>query len=429
MTTLHIDCTFGIAGDMLLAALIDLGADQAFIDQELRRLPIDDFRLSSERVDRCGISARRLSIQLDGDPSPHHQPPHGDHHHGHGHHDHDHHQGGAAHHHPHRPAGEILDMLAQSALPDRVRTRATALFTAIAEAEGRIHGIDPRDVHLHEVGAMDSIIDIIGVCLALENLGVDHITACPVPVGHGVVSMAHGRFPIPAPAALELLKGVPLSDFDAPGELTTPTGAAFLGVLVSRFGALPAQTPTRIGYGAGHRNPAHPNVLRTVLFDHATDAPAGHDNDQTSTREQITVLSCQVDDATGEQLGHALTLLMDAGALDVFHTPVTMKKSRPGVLVTVLARMEDADRLEGLLLIHTPTFGVRRQTCQRRILERHIETLTTPLGEVRIKVGLLEGTVLRQTPEYEDVRRLALAHDLSLSQTLEHVQAALRASD
>ncbi|RKQ96924.1 hypothetical protein C7446_2785 [Kushneria sinocarnis] len=404
MNRLHIDCTFGIAGDMLLAALIDLGADIGSIQCDLQRLPLDDFELACERVDRCGISARLLHIQP------------GNHGHEHAHH-HAH-----AHDHPHRRAGDILAMLATADLPSRVRQRAQALFTAIAEAEGRIHGIDPAEVHLHEVGAMDSIIDILGVCLALEQLDIDILTASPVPVGHGVVSMAHGRFPIPAPATLELLRHVPLSAFDAPGELTTPTGAAFLQVLVGQFGTLPAATPLRIGYGAGRRDFDHPNVLRAVLFEQqpVEQQPAA------PARESITVLECQLDDATGEQLGHALSLLLEAGALDVFHTPVTMKKSRPGTLVTVLARPSDVAGLEGLLLRHTPTFGVRRHECARLALERHTETVTTPLGEARIKIGLLDGHELHVAPEFDDIHRLACQHSRSFEEVRRLILEARR---
>ncbi|KAA0019649.1 nickel pincer cofactor biosynthesis protein LarC [Salinicola corii] len=399
MKTLHIDCTFGIAGDMLLAALVDLGADLEGIAASLRRLPIDPFTLETRPVDRCGIRARLLDIAL--------EPAGGVHPHDHGH---EHVHGHAGH--PLRRAGDILTMVADADLPPRVRRRATAIFTAIAQAEGRIHGIDPAEVHLHEVGAMDSIIDILGVCLALEALDIDTITATPVPVGYGVVTMVHGRFPIPAPATLELLKGVPLSDFDAPGELTTPTGAAFLGVLVERFGGLPAGRPLRIGYGAGNRDSAHPNVLRSVLFEAERSSTTAHDDEP---RESIAVLECQLDDVTGEQLGHLMGLLLEAGALDVFYTPVTMKKSRPGTLITVLAPWPRADAQERLLLLHTSTFGVRRHESSRRILDRRIEVVETEWGEVRVKIGSLDGRDIRVAPEYDDIHRLALEHDHSLA--------------
>ncbi|MGQ7243262.1 nickel pincer cofactor biosynthesis protein LarC [Salinicola sp. V024] len=419
MKTLHIDCTFGIAGDMLLAALVDLGADLDQIATALRRLPIDPFELGTRPVDRCGIRARLLTIDLDiADPYGHvHGSYHDDHSH-HDHHDADHDNGhGHDHHehkhtHGHRRAGDILTMIAAADLPNRARHRATALFTAIAEAEGRIHGIDPGEVHLHEVGAMDSIIDIIGVCLALELLDIDRISASPVPVGHGIIDIAHGRFPIPAPATLELLKGVPLSDFDAPGELTTPTGAAFLGVLVERFGGLPAGVPLRIGYGAGNRDSAHPNVLRGVLFEAKRSSTTAHDDEP---RESIGVLECQLDDVTGEQLGHLMGLLLEAQALDVFYTPVMMKKSRPGTLITVLAPWPRADALERLLLLHTSTFGVRRHESSRRILDRRIEIVETEWGEVKVKIGSLDGRDIRVAPEYEDIHRLALEHDHPLA--------------
>lgn len=295
-------------------------------------------------------------------------------------------------------------MIAAAELPPRAKHRATALFSAIAAAEGRIHGIDPGEVHLHEVGAMDSIIDILGVCLALEFLDIDTISASPVPVGHGVIDIAHGRFPIPAPATLELLKGVPLSDFEASGELTTPTGAAFLGVLAERFGGLPAGAPLRIGYGAGNRNPAHPNVLRAVLFD---AEPASLTPTERAPRESISVLECQLDDVTGEQLGHVMGLLLEAGALDVYYTPVMMKKSRPGTLITVLAPWQESDALERLLLRHTSTFGVRRRESSRRILDRRIETVEVEGVSVRLKIGSLDGEEIRVAPEYEDVARFA----------------------
>ena len=413
MKTLHIDCTFGIAGDMLLAALVDLGADLDDVAAALRRLPIDPFELDTQPVDRCGIHARLLRIALEPDGDAHgHGHAHGqghDHAHDASHsHEHEHEHEHEHHDHPHRRAGEILTMIADADLPPRVRRRATAIFTAIAEAEGRIHGIDPAEVHLHEVGAMDSIIDILGVCFALEALDIDTITATPVPVGYGVVTMAHGRFPIPAPATLELLKGVPLSTFEADvaGELTTPTGAAFLATLVESFRAAPAGTPVGIGYGAGNRDFPHPNVLRVVSMKTATVSPE---------REIIAVLECQLDDVTGEQLGHLMGVLLEARALDVFYTPVTMKKSRPGILITVLAPCHEADRLEQLMLLHSSTFGVRRQETSRRRLERRIELVETEWGTVRVKIGTLNGQDIRVAPEYEDVHRLALAHDCSVA--------------
>lgn len=383
MKTLHIDCTFGIAGDMLLAALVDLGADLDAIAAALRQLPIDSFQLGTHAVDRCGIRARLLQIDLEAHDHVHGSP--------------------ASHAHPHRRAGDILDMVATSTLPARAKRRATAVFTAIAEAEGRIHGIDPGEVHLHEVGAMDSIIDILGVCLALEALDIGSITATPVPTGHGVVHMAHGHFPIPAPATLELLRNVPLSAFDAEGELTTPTGAAFLNTLVDHIRPAPAGKPMKIGYGAGSRDFAHPNVLRAITL---ADAP-----ETSPARETVSVLECQLDDVTGEHLGHAMERLFAAGALDVFFTPVVMKKSRPGTLLTVLSPPTLADALERQLLLSTPTFGVRRYDVQRRVLERRIVTLETPLGQARVKIGFLDGQPLRVTPEFEDVRRLAAEHE------------------
>src|SRR5690606_26449516 len=226
-----------------------------------------------------------------------------------------------------------------------------------AEAEGKIHGIDPAEVHFHEVGAMDSILDVIGVCLALENLGADEIIVSPIPVGHGRIRIAHGVYPIPAPATAELLRGIPLSSFTAQGELTTPTGAGIAKALAAGYGPLPEGTIERIGYGAGTKDFEHPNVLRAILLQRQPSK---------MVRESITVLEAQLDDSTGETLGYAMERLFEAGALDVYHTPVFMKKNRPGILITVLCKPADADRCEDAMLRETSTFGVRRSEWTRK---------------------------------------------------------------
>ena len=389
--TLYLDCISGISGDMLLAALIDLGADLHFIKTELMKLPIDDFDIWVDTVDKRGITAKKLQIRL----------PEAGHHHHHDHpHDHDHHHDhGQDHHHEHehRKAAMILEMIRESELPQRAMERSLRIFEAIAVAEGKIHGIDPAEVHFHEVGAMDSIIDTIGICLALEDLGVDEIHASAVPTGYGKLRMAHGLYPIPAPATAELLKGIPIAPSHSQGELTTPTGAGVLKALATKFGTLENFTVEGIGYGAGTKDFEAPNVIRALL---------GHTAER-GGRETIHVLEAQLDDCTAEACGYAMERLFEAGALDVYFTPVQMKKNRPGTLLTVLCLPSDADRLEELLLVETTTFGVRRSVWTRRILEREIATVLTQFGEVRVKIGRLGDRVLQATPEYEDVARIA----------------------
>ncbi|MBL0389493.1 nickel pincer cofactor biosynthesis protein LarC [Tumebacillus sp. ITR2] len=393
--TLYLDCISGISGDMLLAALFDLGADLQYVKSELEKLPVDEFDLWVDTVDKLGITAKKLGMRL---------PEVGEHEHSHGDghtHSHTHEDGllhGHSHAHEHRRAAMILEMIRESELPERVKARSGAVFDAIAVAEGKIHGIDPAEVHFHEVGAMDSILDIIGACLAMENLGVDEIHASPVPTGYGKVKMAHGLYPVPAPATAELLKGIPLAKSPAEGELTTPTGAGVLRALATRFGPLENFTVDAIGYGAGTKNfPEHPNVLRAML-----GQAVGSE-----CRETIHVLEAQVDDCTAETCGYVMERLFENGALDVYYTSVQMKKNRPGTLVSVLCASVDVSRLEEILLRETTTFGVRQSIWTRRALAREFETVETPYGSVRVKIGSLNGRVLQETPEYEDVARVA----------------------
>lgn len=317
-------------------------------------------------------------------------------------------------------------MISNSTLPLRVIERSTAIFQAIAQAEGKIHGMPPENVHFHEVGAMDSIIDIIGVCLALENLGIDRIIASPVPVGHGRMKMAHGLYPIPAPATLELLQGIPLSGFTTEGELTTPTGAGILRALASGFGPMPAMRVERIGYGAGFKDFAHPNVIRAVLFEEAGGRGSSSGHGEQELVESIVVLEAQLDDTSGEALGYAMEQLFAAGALDVYYTPVYMKKNRPGSLVTVLVRPEQADACESVLFAETSTFGVRRSAWTRKALGRRWLVAETAYGKIRVKQALLSGSVIRSSPEFDDVSAAARKHGVPLHVVYEEAKKQVR---
>ncbi|MBD8589350.1 nickel pincer cofactor biosynthesis protein LarC [Peribacillus simplex] len=451
MKILYLDCQSGISGDMTLSALIDLGADIAYIREQLEQLPIDAFSLNVKQVDKKGISAKLLDLHFEEEAHVHdaHSHDQGHHHHdeehshsysdhdhhdeGHGHSHSDHHHGGEGHsynhhHHneghshshdhnnSHRKASTILNMINESELPSRVKKRSSAVFQVIAEAEGKIHGMDPNDVHFHEVGAMDSIIDVIGVCLALENLEIDKVIASPVPTGHGKVMMAHGLYPIPAPATAEILRGVPLADFHVTGELTTPTGAGFLKALADEYGHLPALPIERIGYGAGKKNFNHPNVLRALIF---------HENDG-HQRETITILECQLDDITGETLGYVMEKILKHGALDVYFTPVTMKKSRPGSLITVLTKPQYSEAMEELLLKETSTFGVRKSECSRRILSRRFEKVETPYGNLTVKIGYEGEKIYKITPEYEEIKVAATEYNVPFQEIYSVVQLEAR---
>ncbi|MCF6411341.1 nickel pincer cofactor biosynthesis protein LarC [Pseudalkalibacillus salsuginis] len=392
MKCLYLDCQSGISGDMTLTALIDLGADIQYITEELEKLPIDPFKLGVKQVDKKGIASKELVLELFNSIGSHH------------HHEHDeHHHRDDSHHHEHRKAATILEMIEHSDLPVRVKERSKAVFEVIALAEGKIHGMDPADVHFHEVGSMDSIIDVIGVCLGLENLNVERIIASPVPTGYGKVQMAHGLYPIPAPATAEILKGIPLADFHVEAELTTPTGAGFLKALASEFGQIPAITMERIGYGAGKKNFDHPNVLRAILFEERLVE---------QDREPIEVLECQIDDMTGETFGYVMEKLFESGALDAYYTPVQMKKNRPGTLVTVLASPSHSDSLEEILLHETSTFGIRKTLWNRIALERRIEVVETSFGNISVKVGYKNHKIYQVSPEYEDIRKAAMQYGI-----------------
>ncbi|WP_284036085.1 nickel pincer cofactor biosynthesis protein LarC [Neobacillus sp. 114] len=373
MKTLYIDCTFGIAGDMALAALIDLGADISYIIDHLRKLPIESFGIEVHNVMKQGIAAKKLEIlSTTADCNT-------------------------------LSGNKILRMMEESDLPDKVKKHSMAIFHEIATAKGKIQGIDPNEFHFER----SSIIEIIGVCLALESLKIEEIYASPVPAGFGHKMTAQGFYPIPAPTTLELLKGIPLAALNVQGELTTPTGAAILRALVKKFMPIGGLIVDKVGYGASEKD--HPNVLRALLTSpSAIQTPPESETNQ--DRESIFILEAQLDDMTGEALGFAMECLLAAGALDVFYTPVYMKKNRPGTLVTVLVSLNQADRCEQILLEETTTLGVRRSMWSRNILDRKFIEVETPYGQIKVKQACKGNKILHQAPEYEDVARAAREH-------------------
>ena len=411
MPTLYLDLISGVSGDMFLGALLDLGVPLPEIERALAGLKVRGYHLHAGPDQRNGITGTRFEVHLESDHDREHgHAPNPNHEHEHEHeHSHAHPHEPVAHHHEHgRTFSDIRQMFAVSPLSPWVKERAVRVFERIAAAEGKIHGLPPAEVHFHEVGAGDSIVDIVGACVALESLGCPRVLASPVCEGTGWVECAHGRLPVPAPATLEILgaRGIAVSQCDEPHELVTPTGAALLAEFVEEFGPMAGLRARRIGYGIGARRMrTRPNVLRAVLGEVEARAAATHDWEI----DTVTVLETNLDDINAELLGPFIEAALQAGALDAFYTPVQMKKGRPGVLLSVLCQRGDADRLSELVLRETSAFGVRQTTAERRKLRRELCQVTTPFGEVAVKLGRLDGRVIQAAPEFEDCRRLALA--------------------
>ncbi|MBI3414184.1 MAG: nickel pincer cofactor biosynthesis protein LarC [Verrucomicrobia bacterium] len=345
------------------------------------------------------------------------------HQHQHGHSHREHAPGHVAHSHAgQRNFAGIRQLILESKLSDWVKQKSVAVFHRVAVAEGKIHGHAPEEVHFHEVGAIDSIVDIVGACIALEQLGKPRVLAAPVIEGTGWVNCAHGRFPVPTTATLEILgaRGIALTQCDEPHELVTPTGAALLAEFAENFAPMRDLVATKVGYGLGMRdNRTRPNVLRAVLGE-AREAIATHDWET----DTIAVLETNLDDLSPEILGHFVAKALAAGALDVFHTPIQMKKNRPGVLLSVLCALETADSFTEMILCETSAFGVRRSTVERRKLRREFTTVKTPHGEVPVKLGKLDGRIVQAAPEFEACQKLAAQTGAPLK---EIYQAALRA--
>ncbi len=459
MRTLYLDIFSGLSGDMFLGALIDLGADLPKLERELRRLPLDGYHLHAARASKAAIEGVKFEVHLADTECGHG--------HGHGHdHDHDHDHGHGHDHAPvaaevprrttegsqpvppqdfvgpgkagdppqdfvgygkkgvpphhyvgpgHRDHAAIRRLILESSLGDWVKEKSLAVFGRIAVAEGKIHGVPPDRVHFHEVGAVDSIVDIVGACIALDLLGRPRVLSGRVVEGTGFVKCAHGRMPLPAPATLEILgaRGVGVTQCEEPHELVTPTGAALLAEFAETFGPMRSVVGARVGYGLGTRDhQTRPNVVRALLWEEEAAAEAGHDWET----DTVAVLETNVDDLNPEILGHVLDKALRWGALDAFHTPVQMKKQRPGVLLTILCSPGEADRFTELLLTETSAFGVRRTLAERRKLRREVVEVKTAFGSVKVKLGRLDGRVVQAAPEFESCRSVAVQAGVTLKE-------------
>ena len=436
---LYIDCYSGAAGDMLLGALLDAGLPLAELRALVATLDLPGVAVEAERVDRGGIGATRFRVLVDGAsaeapaaPEPrngdrHAQaggPEHGhDHGHEHGHrHDHAHghehghgahghghaHEGGPAH--SHRSLSAITAIVERSGLSASARERAVTLFTRLAEIEAGIHQVPVEEVHLHEVGAVDSIVDIVGSVFALEWFAPDRVVASPLNVGSGTVRCEHGELPVPAPATVRLVQGAPIYSSGPPVERLTPTGALLVTGYAASYGGVPPMTVRSVGYGAGGRDLAGtPNALRVLIGDDGA-AAAG------AVVERVAVVECEIDDMNPQIYGVLMDRLRAAGAVDAFYTPIQMKKNRPGTLVTVLAAPDRRHAVSEVLFAETTTLGVRTSETTRECLERHLVEVETPLGTIPIKVARRRGAVLNAAPEFEDCVRVAETHGLSVKQ-------------
>lgn len=379
--------------------------------------------LEAKAVERAGIAATHLVVTVHGhseEPLDEAEHDHGHSHDEHGHiHEHPHghgHEHTHEHPHVHRGLPEIRRIIAAAPIHERARETALKAFSLLAEAEGKIHNRPPEEIHFHEVGSEDAIVDIVCAAVAAEALGVERWYASAMNVGSGTVRCAHGTLPVPAPATAELLKGVPIYSAGPQKELLTPTGAAILRALGAEFAPMPAAALTATGYGAGGRDfPGHANVLRLMLGETAAS----------TATDSVVVMEANLDDLSPEVVGYAQQKLMEAGALDAFVTPVQMKKGRPGMLLTVLAAPGDEQKLARLLFTETSTLGIRRRLEQRHVLERRRESVNTPWGPVRVKLGIFAGEVVNRAPEFEDCRRAAEAHQIPLKRVM---QEALRLS-
>ena len=383
MKLIYFDCFAGIAGDMTVAALIELGLPMAVLREGLSALPFSGYTLESSRVSRQGIAGTSFKVTLTGADQPH------------------------------RHYSGIAAMIEKAQLQPRVKELAQRIFRRLAEAEASVHGVALERVHFHEVGAVDSIVDIVGTAIGLDYLGIDTVYASGLPFGRGFVQTAHGRLPVPAPATAQLMQGIPLTADIGAGERVTPTGAAIVAALAAGFGPPPAMTLERIGYGAGEKDfPELPNLLRLVLGEASA---AAH-------REEVLILETHIDDMNPELFGFLMERLLEAGALDVAFSPLQMKKNRPGTRLTVIAAPGDLERLSGIILAESTAIGLRYYPVRRIALARRSELRQTSLGPVQVK--LLENG--RVAPEFEACREIALARRLPLIEVYRIVEKECR---
>jgi len=383
---IYFDCFAGVSGDMILGALVDAGLDIELLKNELSKLKIDGFRISSEKAVKNGITGTRMLIETDEQKA-------------------------------HRHLRHIVEIIDDSNLDDEIKTKSKNIFTRLAEAEAKIHNTTPEKIHFHEVGALDAIIDIVGSVIGLRLLGIEKIFASRIHVGTGFVDCQHGRIPLPAPATVELLKGIPVYSTGIESELTTPTGAAILSTLADSFGTIPDMNVQSSGYGAGNADLQIPNLLRVVI---------GEQDDSRYETDKIAVVETNIDDMNPEFFEYIIERLMHYGALDAYLTPIYMKKNRPATLMTVLIPADNLNPVLDIIFSETTTIGVRIHHAERKKLRRESITVNTPLGEIRVKAGWIGDRLVNLSPEYDDCRKIAQEKNIPLKDVFEEAKAAAK---
>ena len=415
MKTLYIECNMGAAGDMLMSALSELIPDPDAFIQRMNGLGLPGVRIRRARAERCGITGTHITVTVNGDEEyshdemmahEHEQAQHHEHEH---HHDHSHHHGDEHEHHLHSGLTDIHGIIRELDLPDAVKRRIEAVYGLIANAEAEVHGTTVEQVHFHEVGALDAVADVTGVCLLLDMLKPDRVVVSPVHVGCGQVRCAHGVLPVPAPATVKLLEGVPIYGGRIRGELCTPTGAALLRHFADAFGDMPVMTVEKTGIGMGSKDFEWANCLRVMLGEVS-------END-----DEVTELRCNLDDMTGEAIAFAVETLLNSGALDAWCEPILMKKGRPGNMLCCLCRPDEARAFAELMLKHTTTLGVRFHSVRRLTLRREPVTLSSPWGPLRGKRALGYG-VERTKPEFDDIAEVARREGLDVSEVRKNIK-------
>jgi uncharacterized protein (TIGR00299 family) protein len=367
MKIAYFDCFSGISGDMIIGALLDAGLDIDALCAELDKLGLPGFSIDTSKVEKNGIVGTKFDVTVTEKPKP-------------------------------RRWADIKHLIEESSLSDKVKNTALHIFKRLAEAEAAVHGTPVEEVHFHEVGAVDSIVDIVGVAIALKLMGMDEVYSSKIHVGSGFVECQHGNLPVPAPATIKLLEGKPIYSTGIESELVTPTGAAVITSLAIVFGNVPQMTVSSVGYGAGSRDLPIANLLRVIV---------GEKDGDGGERDVVTLIETNLDDVSAEVIGYTVEKLLKNGALDVYTTPIYMKKNRPAIKLSVIANATDVAKLSDIIFSETSTFGVRTQNLTRRKLKRRIETVETAFGPARVKVGEEGGRVLNVIPEYEDCKRIA----------------------
>jgi uncharacterized protein (TIGR00299 family) protein len=390
MRTLYFDCFAGASGNMILGALLAVGVDRELLERELTKLNLPDVSLKVETADRSGISAFHVEVIAQEQTA-------------------------------HRHLADIVNIIGSSGLADTIKRRSIDVFTRLAQAEAKIHGISTEKVHFHEVGAVDAIVDIVGACIGFEILGIEQFVCSKIHVGSGFVKMEHGRFPVPPPAVSELLIDAPIYSTDIEGELITPTGAAIISTVCDSYGALPEMKLEATGYGAGSRTyEGFPNVLRLMIGETVQPAERGPESDR------LLLIETNLDDVSPQIIGYVMERAFGFGALDCWFTPIQMKKNRPGTMISILCAEENRAAISELLYSETTTLGLRIRDVERECISREFQTVKTRFGDVTVKIAIYKGKVVNAMPEYEQVKRIAIEHGIPLKKVQNEVLSELR---